>query len=203
MRFAVTDGQESDSEDVVIGVQRDLDGDGVADSPEPLDNCPTVPNADQRDQDGDGVGDACALPVDGGAPAGEETETATASTMRVTTAQGSPMRASKIRTATRSAMRATGARSTPPTMPSSTASAATSTTAPRSPVPIRATPTRMRSATPAPTARQPPMPTSGIPTATARETGPATIASIRARDRTAPSASTAWSCATAPRRARG
>ena len=34
----------------------DLDGDGV---PNRVDNCPTVPNADQRDTDGDGLGDAC------------------------------------------------------------------------------------------------------------------------------------------------
>jgi len=34
----------------------DRDGDGVID---PLDNCPTTPNADQADTDHDGVGDAC------------------------------------------------------------------------------------------------------------------------------------------------
>jgi hypothetical protein len=34
----------------------DQDGDGV---PDEIDNCPTVPNADQVDTDGDGVGDAC------------------------------------------------------------------------------------------------------------------------------------------------
>jgi hypothetical protein len=34
----------------------DADGDGV---PDYIDNCPTVPNADQGDFDGDGVGDAC------------------------------------------------------------------------------------------------------------------------------------------------
>ena len=34
----------------------DTDGDGV---PDPIDNCPTVPNPDQRDFDGDGHGDVC------------------------------------------------------------------------------------------------------------------------------------------------
>jgi len=34
----------------------DTDGDGVCD---PVDNCPTVANADQADADGDGLGDAC------------------------------------------------------------------------------------------------------------------------------------------------
>jgi len=38
----------------------DSDGDGVSDE---LDNCPTVPNADQRDADFDGVGDACSSPA--------------------------------------------------------------------------------------------------------------------------------------------
>lgn len=35
----------------------DEDQDGV---PDRLDNCPSVPNADQSDRDGDGIGDACA-----------------------------------------------------------------------------------------------------------------------------------------------
>jgi hypothetical protein len=37
----------------------DADDDGVFDN---LDNCPTVPNADQADKDGNGVGDACEPP---------------------------------------------------------------------------------------------------------------------------------------------
>jgi hypothetical protein len=38
----------------------DTDGDGI---PDELDNCPTVPNADQKDSDFDGVGDACSSPA--------------------------------------------------------------------------------------------------------------------------------------------
>ncbi|MCG5644949.1 YDG domain-containing protein [Flavobacteriaceae bacterium LSUCC0859] len=38
---------------IIVG---DSDGDGVRD---PLDNCPTTPNADQADADGDGIGDVC------------------------------------------------------------------------------------------------------------------------------------------------
>jgi hypothetical protein len=38
----------------------DADGDGV---PDELDNCPTIPNADQKDSDFDGVGDACSSPT--------------------------------------------------------------------------------------------------------------------------------------------
>ena len=34
----------------------DTDGDGI---PDPVDNCPDIPNADQADGDGDGKGDAC------------------------------------------------------------------------------------------------------------------------------------------------
>jgi hypothetical protein len=42
----------------------DSDGDGV---PDPIDNCPAVPNPDQADSNGDGVGDACSA---GGADLG-------------------------------------------------------------------------------------------------------------------------------------
>src|SRR6185312_6038731 len=38
----------------------DADSDGV---PDELDNCPTIPNADQKDSDFDGVGDACSSPA--------------------------------------------------------------------------------------------------------------------------------------------
>jgi Tol biopolymer transport system component len=40
----------------VVPASPDTDGDGV---PDQLDNCPTVPNADQADSDHDGVGNAC------------------------------------------------------------------------------------------------------------------------------------------------
>lgn len=42
----------------VVAASPDTDGDGV---PDHLDDCTTVPNADQTDTDGDGVGDACDL----------------------------------------------------------------------------------------------------------------------------------------------
>src|SRR5262249_50093540 len=40
----------------IVPASSDTDGDGI---PDQLDDCPTVPNADQADADGDGVGDAC------------------------------------------------------------------------------------------------------------------------------------------------
>jgi carbonic anhydrase/acetyltransferase-like protein (isoleucine patch superfamily) len=52
-RFTVTAGGDSG------GVERDTDGDGIADD---LDNCPTVANDDQADAQGDGYGDACVAP---------------------------------------------------------------------------------------------------------------------------------------------
>jgi hypothetical protein len=42
----------------------DTDGDGI---PDAVDNCPTVPNADQLNTDGTGPGDACSGATDGGA----------------------------------------------------------------------------------------------------------------------------------------
>ena len=55
VHFSVSDGAESDGEDVVIGVQRDVDGDGVGDAPDPIDNCPLTSNPTQLDRDDDGV----------------------------------------------------------------------------------------------------------------------------------------------------
>ena len=43
----------------VAKIARDSDGDGI---PDDIDNCPTVPNADQLDSNGDGFGDACVDP---------------------------------------------------------------------------------------------------------------------------------------------
>jgi len=42
--------------DLVVATVADADGDEI---PDPFDNCPRHPNADQADGDGDGVGDAC------------------------------------------------------------------------------------------------------------------------------------------------
>lgn len=48
------------SEDEILALQNDRDGDGVFDH---VDNCPTVPNADQLDVNEDGYGDACVSPT--------------------------------------------------------------------------------------------------------------------------------------------
>ncbi|RKH41112.1 putative metal-binding motif-containing protein [Corallococcus llansteffanensis] len=50
------DGIDQDCDGVDLPAGVDTDGDGVADD---VDNCPSVPNADQADSDQDGVGDAC------------------------------------------------------------------------------------------------------------------------------------------------
>ena len=59
VNFEVSDGQASDSEEIVITVIDaivDTDLDGV---PDATDNCDFRPNPDQADVDGDGVGDVC------------------------------------------------------------------------------------------------------------------------------------------------
>jgi hypothetical protein len=42
--------------ELAVAAAADSDGDEL---PDPFDNCPEVPNANQRDGDGNGVGDAC------------------------------------------------------------------------------------------------------------------------------------------------
>ena len=77
-------GEGTVEADVVAGTQRPLtlvlglvalpdgDRDGV---PDPIDNCPTRPNADQADADGNGVGDVCDTHSDGGADGSADTAT--------------------------------------------------------------------------------------------------------------------------------
>jgi hypothetical protein len=54
----VTDGKDNDCDGQIDEntLATDADGDGVIDA---VDNCPTIPNADQLDADMDGIGDAC------------------------------------------------------------------------------------------------------------------------------------------------
>ena len=59
INFTVTNGEQTDFEEVPITVLDtivDTDGDGV---PDDIDNCPFVPNPDQSDLDGNGIGDVC------------------------------------------------------------------------------------------------------------------------------------------------
>jgi len=49
----IIDGTKTQAD---VRVVEDVDGDQVADE---IDNCPTVPNADQADSNDDGIGDAC------------------------------------------------------------------------------------------------------------------------------------------------
>jgi hypothetical protein len=59
VQFTVTDGEQTDFEEVTITVPdtiADMDGDGV---PDAADNCLSVPNPDQSDLDGNGIGDVC------------------------------------------------------------------------------------------------------------------------------------------------
>lgn len=55
-RLDVTDGQDSDFDEVQVIVEPDADGDGI---PDATDNCPDDANSDQTDTDSDGLGDAC------------------------------------------------------------------------------------------------------------------------------------------------
>jgi hypothetical protein len=52
--------------DLLTLTAADTDGDDI---PDPIDNCPRVPNPDQADTDGDGIGDACD-PMPGPCPPG-------------------------------------------------------------------------------------------------------------------------------------
>jgi len=59
INFTVTNGEQTDFEEVPITVLDtivDTDGDGV---PDDIDNCPFVSNPDQSDLDGNGIGDVC------------------------------------------------------------------------------------------------------------------------------------------------
>ncbi|MHB8634140.1 MAG: thrombospondin type 3 repeat-containing protein [Thermoplasmatota archaeon] len=59
LSFRASDGTLYDDKTMtitVLGLESDMDHDGVANG---ADNCPSAPNPDQRDSDGDGIGDAC------------------------------------------------------------------------------------------------------------------------------------------------
>ena len=52
----------TDTPSINLGLARDTDSDGIADS---ADNCPTVYNPDQADMDNDGIGNVCDSDIDG------------------------------------------------------------------------------------------------------------------------------------------
>jgi carbonic anhydrase/acetyltransferase-like protein (isoleucine patch superfamily) len=61
--FNVNEGNDQNEQIYDAAGLVDSDGDGDGDGvPDSMDNCPTVPNADQLDSDGDGFGDACVPP---------------------------------------------------------------------------------------------------------------------------------------------
>jgi MYXO-CTERM domain-containing protein len=57
--FELCNARDDDCDGAIdedLGECGDSDGDGL---PDPIDNCPAVPNPDQDDGDGDGLGDEC------------------------------------------------------------------------------------------------------------------------------------------------
>lgn len=73
-------GERSEAEVVASAMATDYDRDGVAN---PLDNCPSIANADQADTDGDGGGDACEGPMADVAVRGEVDDAVPAPTVRL------------------------------------------------------------------------------------------------------------------------